>query len=74
MNQHSPARKVFTIVISLALAAVTLLVLTAGVVIINGTKANMTFTKMSTAPGSFKATTTIPPSTTTTAPAPTAQP
>jgi hypothetical protein len=74
MSQRSPARKVFTIVTALALAGSTL-VLTAGVVIMSGTKANMTFTKISTAPRSFKpATTTTTSTTTTTTPTPTAQP
>jgi hypothetical protein len=79
MSQRSPARKVFTIVTALALAGATL-VLTAGVFIMSGTKANMTFTKISTTPvvGKAKTTTTTSTTTTTTTPTtpttPTAQP
>lgn len=70
MSQRSPARKVVTIVKALILAGATLF-LVAKVVIISGTKANMTFTKISTAPVVGKAKTTTTTSTTTTTPTPT---
>jgi hypothetical protein len=74
MSQRSPARKVFTIVKALALAGATLF-LVAKVVIISGTKANMTFTQISTTPAIGKAkTTTTSSATKTTTPTPTAQP
>jgi len=80
MSQRSPARKVLTIVKALVLAGAALF-LAAKVVIISGTKANMTFTQISTTPAIGKAKTTTTSSATkttgtaTTSPTPpTAQP